>query len=148
MAENNVDYAHLRYVHGRAAVPLKTSEFTTDGPLSTVVESLADGQTFIRRGYGPGVAILRISGLLTLVAMTTPIDRGSCRLQWHFYFPHAMAPMAEEIINGVTGEHGLQADVPIWRDKVYRKRPLIVKGDGPIMEFRKWYSQFYEDADA
>ena len=32
MAENNVDYAHLRFVHGREEVPNDTSEFTADGP--------------------------------------------------------------------------------------------------------------------
>ena len=26
------------------------------------------------------------------------------------------------------------------------ERPLLVKGDGNIAEFRRWYSQFYEDA--
>jgi hypothetical protein len=52
--------------------------------------------------------------------------------------------VADEIIDGVTGAHGLQADVPIWRDKIFRDRPLLVKGDGPVTEFRRWYGQFYE----
>ena len=26
------------------------------------------------------------------------------------------------------------------------ERPLLVKGDGNIVEFRRWYAQFYEDA--
>ena len=30
------------------------------------------------------------------------------------------------------------------RDKVFLERPLLVKGDGPITEFRRWYEQFYE----
>ena len=41
-------------------------------------------------------------------------------------------------------DDGLQADVPIWRDKIYRERPVLVKGDGPIAEFRRWYQQFYK----
>lgn len=52
--------------------------------------------------------------------------------------------MADSVIDGVVGEHGLGADLPIWRDKVFRDRPLLVKGDGPIAEFRRWYEQFYE----
>jgi hypothetical protein len=55
-----------------------------------------------------------------------------------------LADAADELIEGVTGPYGLQADLPIWRDKVYRERPVLVKDDGPIMEFRRWYTQFYE----
>ena len=146
MAENNVDYAHLWHVHGRAAVPDRTSEFVMDGPFSTVVEQLPDGVEFHRNTYGPGIAVLRVPGLMTILAATTPIDRRHCRLLWHFYFAEHAAGLAEDMIAGVTGEYGLMADVPIWQDKVYLERPLLVKGDGNIAEFRRWYSQFYEDA--
>jgi hypothetical protein len=146
MAENNVDYAHLWHVHGRAAVPDRTSKFSMDGPFSTVVERLPDNVEFHRNTYGPGVATLRIPDLMTIFATTTPIDRRHCRLLWHFYFADHAAELAEVMIAGVTGEYGLMADVPIWQDKVYRERPLLVKGDGNIAEFRRWYSQFYEDA--
>lgn len=84
---------------------------------------------------------------MALYTTTTPIDRGTCRLQWDFYFPHATAELADTIIDGVVGEYGLQADVPIWRDKVYWERPVLVKGDGDIAGFRQWYSQFYEGND-
>ena len=66
------------------------------------------------------------------------------RLLWFFYLPEAMDPLAEEIVDGVTGSYGVTADIPIWRDKVFRERPVLVKGDGPVSEFRRWYSQFYE----
>ena len=148
MAENNVDYAHLRYVHRREEVPAESSVFTTDGPFSRVVETLPEGPTFTRDTFGPGVAVLRVPDMMTLIATTTPIDRGTCRLRWHFLFPEAMADAADDLIEGVTGPYGLQADVPIWRDKVYRERPVLVKGDGPIAEFRHWYQQFYEDSAA
>ena len=46
------------------------------------------------------------------------------------------------------GEYGLQADIPIWRDKAYWERPVLVKGDGDIAGFRRWYSQFYDDSPA
>jgi hypothetical protein len=55
-----------------------------------------------------------------------------------------MEEHAETVIAGVTGTYGLQADVPIWRDKVFLERPLLVKADGNIAEFRRWYAQFYE----
>lgn len=144
MGENNVDYAHLCYVHGREFVPNDTSEFTTDGPFATVIESLPDGASFRRNAWGPGVALLRVPGVTTVLATTTPIDRRHCRLHWHFHFPKAMEGVAEDIITGFTGTYGLQADVPVWRDKVYVERPLLVKADGNIADFRRWYAQFYD----
>lgn len=145
MAENNVDYTHFRYVHGRDGRRELTSEFRTDGPFSTVIERFEDeGLSFTRFTWGPGLALLRIPEVTTVLAATTPIDRRHVRLLWHFYFPAGVEDMADSVIDGVVGEHGLGADLPIWRDKVFRDRPLLVKGDGPIAEFRRWYEQFYE----
>jgi hypothetical protein len=145
MAENNVDYTHFHFVHRRDALDDSTSQFTTDGPFSTVVERFeAEDLVFTRYTYGPGIALLRVPGLMTVLTSTTPIDRRHVRLLWHFYLPLSLAGAADDIMDGVTGEYGLGADLPIWRDKVFRERPLLVKGDGPIAEFRRWYSQFYE----
>ena len=144
MAENNVDYAHLRYVHQRPYVPNDTSTFSTDGPFSTVVELLPDGTAFERHTWGPGVAILRVPDLMTVFTTTTPIDRRHCRLHWHFLFKGGVEKLADDMIEGVTGAYGLLADVPIWRDKIFLTRPLLVKADGNIAEFRRWYAQFYD----
>jgi phenylpropionate dioxygenase-like ring-hydroxylating dioxygenase large terminal subunit len=144
MAENNVDYTHFRFVHGRDSLDLSTSDFTTDGPFSKVVEQFDDAMTFTRWTYGPGVALLRMPGISTVLTTTTPIDKRHVRLLWHFYFPPGVESMADSVISGVVGEHGLRADQPIWRDKIFLERPLLVKGDGPVMEFRRWYEQFYE----
>lgn len=144
MAENNVDYAHFRYVHGRDAVPVGVTEHHFDGPTSWVEESLGEGMSFSRHSFGPGIALLRFPELMTFVATTTPIDRGNCRLLWNFYFPTAMAPAADDLIASVVGPYGVLADVPIWRDMKFQERPVLVKGDGPIAEYRRWYAQFYE----
>ena len=34
-------------------------------------------------------------------------------------------------------------DLPIWDNKKYRPQPLLCDGDGPILMWRKWFSQFY-----
>lgn len=148
MAENNIDYHHFRYVHGKQFAPVDTSEFHYDGPLSSVEESLGDGVSFTRHSFGPGVALLRFPELMTVVATTTPIDRGNCRLIWQFYFPADLEGAADDLIQTVVGPIGLQADVPIWRDMKYLERPVLVKGDGPIAEYRRWYAQFYEGNDS
>ena len=35
-------------------------------------------------------------------------------------------------------------DLKIWQHKIYRPRPVLVQGDGPILKYRQWASQFYE----
>jgi len=144
MAENNVDYTHFYFVHGREALDDSTSKFSTDGPFSSVVETFDDGPVFTRRTYGPGVATVAIPNLATMVTTTTPIDRRHVRLLWHFYFPPGMDEFADDVVDAVIGQQGLVADEPIWRDKIFVELPLLVKGDGPIPEFRRWYEQFYE----
>lgn len=144
MAENNVDFAHFKYVHGREVVPKETSKHQFDGPISHVTEELGDGLSFTRESFGPGIAILRFTDLMTIVANATPIDRGNVRLSWHFYFPLAVEPAAADLIESVVGQFGIEADVPIWRDMKFQEHPVLVKGDGPIPEYRRWYAQFYE----
>jgi phenylpropionate dioxygenase-like ring-hydroxylating dioxygenase large terminal subunit len=147
MAENNVDFAHFKYVQGREVVPVGTSDHHFDGPIAWVEETLADGLSFVRQSIGPGIAVLRFTDLMTIVATTTPIDRGTCRLKWHFYFPVGMESAADDLITSVVGPYGLEADLPIWRDMQFQERPVLVKGDGPFAEYRRWYAQFYEGTE-
>ena len=36
-----------------------------------------------------------------------------------------------------------ERDIPIWNNKVFLPNPLVVKQDGAIPQFRRWYSKFY-----
>jgi hypothetical protein len=42
----------------------------------------------------------------------------------------------------------LEQDVVIWEKKAYYPQPLLAASDGPILKYRKWYSQFYPDNPA
>ena len=37
----------------------------------------------------------------------------------------------------------VEQDIPIWNHKIYREQPILCDGDGPITQYRKWFSQFY-----
>ncbi len=41
---------------------------------------------------------------------------------------------------------GYLHDVAIWKHKVWRDRPVLVEGDGPIMRVRRWYASFFAKA--
>jgi len=38
-----------------------------------------------------------------------------------------------------------EQDVPIWNAKRYERKPIVVRGDGDIMAWRRWYGQFYSE---
>jgi len=46
-----------------------------------------------------------------------------------------------------TFSHQFNRDVVIWNNKTYITKPIIVKNDGNILGFRRWYSRFYPDAE-
>ena len=37
----------------------------------------------------------------------------------------------------------LDQDKVIWDRQRYLPRPVVCDGDGPILQFRQWYKQFY-----
>ena len=43
---------------------------------------------------------------------------------------------------------GFEEDIEIWENKLYRDRPALCDGDGPIGKLRKWYRRFYAPAPA
>jgi hypothetical protein len=38
--------------------------------------------------------------------------------------------------------------VSIWENKTFRRDPLLVKNDGPIIGLRRWFQQFYLNSPA
>jgi len=57
------------------------------------------------------------------------------------------APM--EMLKGIFSivgpeiERQLSQDFQIWANKAYLSNPMLAASDGPILSYRKWYSQFY-----
>jgi len=38
-----------------------------------------------------------------------------------------------------------ERDVPIWDNKTYLPNPMVIKEDGDILRYRRWFSQFYSE---
>ncbi|MGB0288579.1 Rieske 2Fe-2S domain-containing protein [Aequoribacter sp.] len=82
----------------------------------------------------------------------TPVDDGRIKA-WHACLVKASSgqPTAEDIeIAKQTQAGALEAfatDFQIWRYKQPAIKPMALKTDGPFKIGRKWYSQFYADAD-
>ena len=40
---------------------------------------------------------------------------------------------------------GISQDIPIWENKRYVERPVLIKDERTILEHREWCQQFYSD---
>lgn len=137
MAENNVDFAHFRFVHGTDSIP--EDEFVTDG---TYKKAVGLGGRFVREGFGLGLGVLRVRDYVTFLSSTTPIDEDNVYVRWIFTAPKKNGPDAlEQAAEAFCA--GVSQDIPIWENKVYRDPPVITKTEKLILEHRRWSRQFY-----
>lgn len=169
--ENAADLQHFQFVHRDLMVPFTnriirpfTLEFDARLEFDRTHEHLA--HLFVRsivlfagrklefsrgaahvRFIGPGaLLIFEISlpglGRVVLLHTHTPIEplRQEVRYRWY-----ADRSMPRALVGYLAGAwiSQVQSDYEIWANKIYRNRPLLVPEDGPMLEMRRWYRQFY-----
>lgn len=149
MAENGADAAHFRYIHGTASYPDMNTVF--EGPMMRGrVEAKMDtprGQidgSITSTVMGPGQSWVRFEGIAEtmLIAGVTPVERDLVHARFNFTLPkdgHNRAGQA--VIRDIVKQ--FNEDFPIWQHKRFVPQPIICDGDGPIMRWRQFYSQFY-----
>lgn len=135
MMENNVDYAHFKFVHGTEEIP--EDEFFVDGHYKRTV-----GATLHRESFGLGLGVVRVPGAITFLSSTTPVDTEHVTVRWIFTAPRSLGPQAavyarEQFAGGVS------QDLPIWENKRFVARPVLTKGERVLLEQRAWAEQFY-----
>jgi 3-ketosteroid 9alpha-monooxygenase subunit A len=157
MSENGVDPAHFRYVHGTDEVAQMES-YDTEGPCSTMLSKQAyvtpRGVTWGRidvYNYGPGFSRIWFSGIVDAlnIATTTPIDENHTQIRFNFAVrKFDDAKMTSTVAGAFVAEINkqVQEDTPIWENKTFLPVPALADTDGPIIKFRKWYSQFYAES--
>jgi len=139
MAENNHDPAHFQFVHGTDDIPQQ--DVFIDGGYKRVVGM--DGH-FVRETFGLGLGVLRMTDVMTFFTSTTPIDEENVHVRWTFIAPKTSGPdaargIAESFLGGVS------QDIPIWENKRYVERPVVIKDERSILDHREWCKQFYSD---
>jgi cholesterol 7-desaturase len=167
--ENGADAAHLDVLHQPFIVDsLKkamdhrwtcTWEVNKDKPHTSLIAltqgmnifgaalPFSDVQANIRQ-IGPGIVILELDTVFgKLVTYETIIPtRCTSQIARHVTFAAPTVPriVGKFIMWGL--EEQFNRDVPIWETKKYIPKPLISKADGPILNYRRWMSQFYTPA--
>lgn len=164
--ENGVDVAHFVPIHGfhNAGMthPLRVNGPRLDIPLTLdrvfpLIGSVKTEILMTVHGLGCShyaVHIPRFSADLLGQVMVTPIDPVQVQTYWTatirsslFDAPAGLAARTlSQILTQAVSPFYLKdttKDFPIWRHKRYVEHPKLSRGDGPIMEYRRWARQFY-----
>jgi 3-ketosteroid 9alpha-monooxygenase subunit A len=152
LGENGVDFAHLHFLHHVPVIPTGTCR--ADGIRWHV--NMANGYIIIEQ-TGPGLQIVRFTKgtvVTTMVSYPQPIN--NCRTIMRMGLTHKKYPagtpeatlaanmLQEQIGQGVDAQAGFESvDMIVWNNKRYREQPLLCDGDGEILKWRKYFSQFY-----
>jgi hypothetical protein len=158
MAENTVDQAHFRYVHGTETVA--ETELREDGPVLRIVsrsrvgtpQGSAEGRIDIDC-YGFGFGVTRFRGVVETLVVTTgaPLDDERVHMRLAFSVrkldrADATRGVGRAFIGEIERQFG--QDIPIWEHKAHLERPALCDGDGPIAALRRWGRQFYAERPA
>lgn len=152
LGENGVDFAHLKYLHHAPMIP--TGECRADGIWWHV--NIANGAIVIEQA-GPGLQMVRFRRgpvVTTMVSYPTPVSRGRTIMRMGLTHPKyppdsqeaklATGMLQEQIGQGPNEQAGFESvDMIVWNNKCYREQPLLCDGDGEILKWRKYFSQFY-----
>jgi len=155
MAENGVDSAHFKYIHGAADVPDYEFDWGSGNHErgARLFVNLGTPRGMVKgeiayRNVGPGQSYTRFTGICEtlLIACITPIDKDHVVSRFCFTQPKAqkdgpMAGAARAIVKDICKQ--FDQDKVVWDRQRYLEKPLICDGDGPIGKFRSWYKQFY-----
>jgi len=155
MAENSVDRAHFRYVHGTLDVPESKAE--VDGHVLRVVsqapmqtpKGVVPGQ-IASESHGFGTGFVKFTGIVEtlLVSSVSPTDGEHVDVRFVFYVKKlGNADITRGVGKALVAdiEKQMNEDKPIWENKIYISPPVLCDGDGPIGVFRRWAQQFYAE---
>ncbi len=166
LVDNLADLGHFGPVHGSSNVKYFANIY--DGHKATQVmvgvnERLGGTRnhlTTVATYFGPAVLICSMTGEAEGMPIESilhvshlPID------QQHFELRFAVkvkkiGSLSEEQNQQMAAQYtelAIQAfteDVAVWHNKIRVDNPLLCAGDGPILQLREWYEQFYTDAHA
>jgi len=100
------------------------------------------------RQIGPALVHMPIYtsiGLFYVIEAVTPVEPLLQRVEHIIFGPRfpIYRPIGKFLMKAFSKQ--FVRDVHIWNNKKYLNTPVLVKGDGPIAQFRRWYSQFYSE---
>ena len=157
LTENIIDRSHFWTVHDMDPPDNGRFDVTFEGP-AMVVDQYIKVTAVSEHGFevsarsttcGPGIVAVEVRegpfDMLTYITQT-PVDEEITEITLHFSMvaldddaaTASIAKLNDEVTNAQFAQ-----DVPIWENKIYRERPPLTRVDGPIVQYRRWFRQFY-----
>jgi len=128
--------SHMHYFHNKANMWFGSKKLDNYPPQETNL-------TF----EGPAVIIFHLNtpfGKAELYKNILPVDTFHVYNEDH-WFAEAGVPRWFLWVYSKFAGNALEQDRPIWDNKTFRAKPMIVKGDGPWPAHRRWWAQFYSE---
>jgi nitrite reductase/ring-hydroxylating ferredoxin subunit len=153
VAENVPDSTHFYFVHKVPTIPTVTVDIDGDVYRQHMVgrDSLgAETWSTRQEAFGLGLIWLSVQGppQMKFLTAVTPIDEEFVELRLLFLVNEGTGAVTLSAIGRIAVDaliENTSRDIPIWEHKVYRERPPLVAGDGPIGQLRRWARQFYPE---
>lgn len=170
-AENSADHQHFTPLHGEMMVPWTrlripgmrvvheaTWEPDPDQPHIAYFRDAAVLSVFGRvvqrtsaqatiTFYGPGAVVafrISVPDMGDILIFQTHLPLGPLeqhvRFRW-FADAHVPRPLVAYVVGNWVSQW--REDISIWENKVFRDKPMLVPGDGPMHTMRRWFRQFY-----
>eukprot|EP01090_Pellita_catalonica_P016877 TRINITY_DN4977_c0_g1_i1.p1 TRINITY_DN4977_c0_g1~~TRINITY_DN4977_c0_g1_i1.p1 ORF type:complete len:403 (+),score=31.81 TRINITY_DN4977_c0_g1_i1:111-1211(+) len=164
--ENGCDYAHFSHLHHDAIFLSSIISHTWDPSWKPSKVRKWESEIVYKIGWkiwgrelpfghveskinqiGPGLVSIRFSttfGNLYLQQSVTP--RGPLYQEVNLsLYADKWVPIVYSNFILYSSTLQFERDLPIWNNKIFYSSPMLVKGDGDIKRFRRWYSQFFCD---
>jgi len=149
IAENACDPVHFQYVHRQPETPPNEITVAEDGRVLTLTADAKNavhphiltaemhnpGLAIVRTVYGPGAEML-------VYSTAQPTGPNETHMRWTLTVRKEILDLVgDDVMRGI--KEGIGDDMPIWRHKIYRPKPVFCKADTGLVGFRKWVRQFY-----
>ena len=160
IVENAVDLTHFAHLHEYLEVPKATQLLTEKHLFRVQAETKRPflGREFVSNlqityhGLGCVVAPVQSNGLQFLALLNpTPIDEEHVQFDFGLMMRKTKARVADGLLARLAlrdVKRELDRDFEVWEKKCYHTRPLLTPEERPILQIRKWASQFYGQSKA
>jgi cholesterol 7-dehydrogenase len=174
-AENSVDFAHFVPIHSRMRLPWTSIpvpgieiehaaawELDEERPHVTYFFDTAVLRIFGKRVEraganaratftGPGSVVnfrfdIQGVGGIELYQTHLPISPLEQQVDFHWFADRKIPRLLVSYVVGNWVSQWRQ-DIEIWENKIYQRKPMLSKDDGPVQRMRHWYKQFYPEQD-
>jgi hypothetical protein len=135
---------HRSRHHYRVFGPLEWLGKRVEGTLETRIDGF--GRVFAQAKVDAGIQIEN-----RVVFYPTPIDEEHVELNAAVYLKRQSSWLVTRLLHMKSVREAIKTidqDAPIWSNKRYLSRPLLVQGEEAMGHYRRWARQFYASSEA